>query len=129
MAIATARSDSPQLVSQLLSPFDMLSYFETICTAHAYGPALSDKVPIIQDALATMHVSASQCVMIGDTASDIQSGKICSCACTIAVRSGGFDSPYLENLQADYLLSSVDELPSLLSSELFRKQNSVEKSH
>jgi phosphoglycolate phosphatase len=61
-----------------------------------------------------LDVAPSECLMIGDTTVDIRAGRAAG-AQTIGVLSGFGDHKELSRVGADHILTSVADLPALLT--------------
>ena len=60
-----------------------------------------------------LNINPNETIMIGDTISDIHAGLNAKCSKVLGVLTGGYKKNELHN--ADFILSSIDELPEYIS--------------
>ena len=114
MAIVTARVETPAQIRQLLAPTGIDAYFERIISHESNAPYAKDKTGLIAQVLRDLDRQPFETLMVGDSGSDIVSGKLAGLALTVGVTSGGVEREVIESFAPDYVLESVLELPSLL---------------
>jgi phosphoglycolate phosphatase len=86
---------------QILEQFDITKFFEVVATTDQVDRGKPDPA-IVYKSCSELRVDPKQCVIIGDTTSDIKAGKAAGCT-VIGVR-----------IQADYHIESLDELLSII---------------
>ncbi|MEP6583486.1 MAG: HAD-IA family hydrolase [Ginsengibacter sp.] len=82
----------------------------------------SDEVPegrphpyMIQQLMRNLHISSAEDVVkVGDTKVDIEEGKNAGCWIVVAVTTGAYSKESLIKYQPDYILDSLESLPSLI---------------
>ncbi len=110
LAIVSARGEQSTL--DFLDRFDLKSYFHTIVTAQTCRFTKPYPDPILY-AAAQMGVSASVCLMVGDTVPDILAGKRAG-AQTVGVLCGFGQETELRRAGADLILPQTSLLAQVL---------------
>jgi HAD superfamily hydrolase (TIGR01549 family) len=123
LAVVSARDERTTL--QFLEHFNLLPYFDVIVTAQTCDRTKPFPDPV-ECAAQQMGLSASQCVMVGDTIVDVLAGKSAG-AQTIAVLCGFGTQRELQRAGANLIVSSTADITALFeykSDEIpsFRKQ-------
>jgi phosphoglycolate phosphatase-like HAD superfamily hydrolase len=113
MAVVTARSHG--LTHSFLNQSEMSDFFPHVATAQTCRHTKPYPDPILW-AAKKMGVSPADCLMIGDTAADIQSGKAAG-AQTAGVLCGFGEQEELEAAGADIILKNTTDLLELLSGD------------
>ena len=81
-----------------------------------FGSLTSDKAGLALSAISDFSVSKEEAVLIGDTKFDVRSAKQAGIEC-IGVRYGFSEEGELEREGADYIVSDVNEIFSLIAGE------------
>lgn len=109
MAVVSARDEHTTM--HFLEHFDLLPYFDVIVTAQTCDRTKPFPDPV-ECAAQQMGLSASQCVMVGDTIVDVLAGKSAG-AQTIAVLCGFGTQRELERAGANLIVSSTADIAAL----------------
>lgn len=113
-AIATARFGH---VNDLPKDLHDLGFFLNFSSLHLReSEALNwqDKVPQISRILKELEISPENAIIIGDTPSDVISGKAAKLFGTIAVLSGGIKENVLRSSEPNLIINTIADLPSAL---------------
>jgi phosphoglycolate phosphatase-like HAD superfamily hydrolase len=110
LSIISARGQKS--TSRFLAQFDLASLFKVVVTGQTCRHTKPYADPI-EWAASRMGVTASACLMVGDTVVDILCGKKAG-AQTVGVLCGFGDQKELEKAGADYILDNPTELIDLL---------------
>lgn len=110
LAVVTARGETGTLT--FLEHYHIGQYFKKIASAQTAPRTKPYPDPILWVAK-QLGISASSCLMIGDTVVDIKAGRAAG-AQTVGVLSGFGEETELRNSGADLILPSVADLPSIL---------------
>ena len=121
MAVISARDERTTLA--FLKQFDMLSLFQCVATAHTCEHAKPYPDPILW-AAQKMGVSASSCLMVGDTTVDIRAGKSAG-AQAVGVLCGFGREVELRNAGADLIIATPAALPALLGIDQHRSDSAA----
>jgi phosphoglycolate phosphatase/pyrophosphatase PpaX len=112
LALITMRYVPKNTVTEELEQFGLAKCFTHILTAlDTLKPKPSPEALI--KAITAMDVSMCDCVIVGDSVTDIQAGKSAG-AMTVAVLSGLFSRKELANKHPDLILKNATELPPFL---------------
>lgn len=112
LALVTMRHVSREKVIEELEKLGLAKYFQTVVTA------LDTKFPkpspeALLQCASKMAVQISDCLIVGDSVSDIKAGKSAG-ATTVGVLSGIYSRKELEREKPDLILESVNILPDFL---------------
>ncbi len=110
--VALATSKPHIFARQVLENFNLTQYFDIIVGAEFDGTR-NMKKDVIIEVLNQLPKSIKSPIMVGDRKEDIIGAKACSLP-SVGVRFGYAEENELENAGADYIVSTVDELKSLL---------------
>ena len=109
MTVATSRGlDS---LEDLLTGMGIIQYFDHLLGADSVTKHKPDPEPVLQT-LRTMHMDASQTLVVGDMPVDILMGSRAGCK-TCAVTYGNATREELEEAGADYMIVDMRELVKL----------------
>lgn len=111
MSLVTVRGE--RTARAFLNQFDLGPYFSTIVSGQSCPHTKPYPDPILY-AAKSMGVAPENCLMIGDTTVDIQSGKAAG-AQTVGVLCGFGEENELRRAGADVILSVTTHLTSLLN--------------
>ena len=109
LALITMRFVPEAAVALELKRFGLAQYFTSVVTAlDTQNPKPSPEALI--KAANHLNVNLCECVVVGDSISDVRAGKAARIA-TIGVLSGLFKHEELASVQPDLILNTVNELP------------------
>ena len=120
MAVVSAGEDTRTLA--FLDMFELRPYFNVIVTALTVERTKPYPDPIVY-AAKEMGVSASECLMIGDTIVDIRAGKAAG-AQTVGVLCGFGEEQELREKGADEILQGTWQLGNMLKSNVIASERS-----
>lgn len=106
-SLVSLRRNTPNLLEQL-ARLGIRGHFQKVLTGHSEADGWDVKVELIRNEL-----QDNEGIIIGDTEADIVTGKHLGMT-TIAVMSGIRDGAFLAELQPDYQLDSINEVPAIL---------------
>ncbi len=111
--ISLATSKPYAFAKKIIEEFDIAKYFDVVIGAEFDG-SLGTKEQIIKKALSELGVEdLSSVVMIGDRKHDIIGAKKCGVK-SIGVRVGYAQENELEDVGADYIIDTIEELTEFL---------------
>ena len=113
LAVITMRFMPKELILCELAQHGLASYFTSIVTA-LDTPKPKPSPEALTKALTGMDVQVCDCVVVGDSVVDITAGKAAG-ARTIAVLTGMYTREELSEVQPDYIINDITELPRLLA--------------
>ena len=106
MTVATSRGlDS---LKDLLTDMGIIQYFDYLLGADSVTKHKPDPEPVLQT-LRTMHIDASQVLVVGDMPVDILMGKRANCR-TCGVTYGNATRKELKEAGADYIIDDIKDL-------------------
>jgi len=112
LALITMRNVPKTTITKELEKFNIAHYFTHIITAQdTHKPKPSPEALI--KTLQAIDVQICDCLIIGDSVSDIKAGKAAG-AITAAVLSGLFSQQELAKLNPDLILKDVTQLPNFI---------------
>jgi HAD superfamily hydrolase (TIGR01509 family) len=112
LALITMRNVPKTTITKELQQFGLANYFTHIITAQdTHKPKPSPEALI--KTLQAIDVQICDCLIIGDSVSDIKAGKAAG-AKTAAVLSGLFSQQELAKLNPDLILKDVTQLPNFI---------------
>jgi HAD superfamily hydrolase (TIGR01509 family) len=112
LALITMRNVPKTTITKELQQFGLANYFTHIITAQdTHKPKPSPEALI--KTLQAIDVQICDCLIIGDSVSDIKAGKNAG-AKTAAVLSGLFSQQELAKLNPDLILKDVTQLPNFI---------------
>lgn len=106
-----------------LKRFNLKSYFDAIVTRDDSEKVKPDPDPILM-ALGEMNATPHEAIVVGDGVMDILAAKAAGVA-SVAVATGPFTSERLLQVEPDYLLGSVNDLPTLIDSIITTGESSA----
>jgi HAD superfamily hydrolase (TIGR01509 family) len=112
LALITMRNVPKQAIINELEHFNIAQFFTHVITAmdtHKPKPSPEALIKTVK----TMNVQMCDCIMVGDSISDIKAGKAAG-AKTVAVLSGLFFHGELAREQPDFILKDATVLPNLI---------------
>lgn len=107
--LVSLRRNNDALMSEL-EHLELKQYFKEAISGHTDGEGFELKKQIIKEL-----VNDSETLVVGDTEADVLAAKQLKCH-SVAVLSGIRSEQILAELRPDYLISSVIELPQIISS-------------
>lgn len=111
MAIVTGGNHK---IYDVLAHHDIVGYFASVVHCeHVHAPK-PDPEGFLK-ALAELHITPDQAIMVGDTPNDIFAGKNGGAWNTVAITHGYGNRADLVAADADYIVDSLDELEILLT--------------
>jgi len=120
LALITMRNVPTITITKELQQFGLAHYFIHIITAQDTSKPKPSPEALIK-ALKAMDVQICDCLVVGDSSSDIKAGKAAGTK-TAAVLSGLYTKQELAKLKPDLILRDATELPSHISSnEILQK--------
>ena len=115
--IGICTSDDRQPTVETVEMLNLSEYVEDIKCGD--DPISSKPAPEpIWEICSNLDIDVSNCLMIGDTISDIHGGINAKCGKVVGVLSGGYDNADLGH--ADKILNSIDELPEYLEEVMMK---------
>jgi HAD superfamily hydrolase (TIGR01509 family) len=112
LAVITMRFMPKQLIFEELEQYGLAKYFAHIVTAlDTHQPKPSPEALI--KAVEALDVQMCECVIVGDSVSDVKAGKAVSIR-TVALLSGLYSFDELAVTEPDLLLNDVSELPKYI---------------
>jgi HAD superfamily hydrolase (TIGR01549 family) len=100
-------------ISRRLDVWKLKEYFQSVITPDDVADFKPSPHPFVK-AMEELRVKPKECFVIGDEPVDMIGGKKAG-ATTIGLPQGFFRREELENAGADYILSSLDNLASIVS--------------
>jgi len=100
LKVSIASSSSPSDLTALLDQTGLADFFRNYSSAHDVEES-KPSPDVIEAALAKIHLSAAEAILIGDTPYDITAARRAGCA-TLAFRCGGFSDQELHGALAVY---------------------------
>ncbi|MCD7807432.1 MAG: HAD hydrolase-like protein, partial [Lachnospiraceae bacterium] len=127
--LAVASSKTEDLVKEILEHFELDQYFE-VMAGSVPGEPDSTKEDVINDALNRLFhyrmIKKDSVIMVGDRCFDVDAAKEVGLT-SVAVRYGYAPEGELEESEPDYIVSTVEELTSLLLSTQLQGEDFVMK--
>ena len=112
LALITMRNVPSTAITKELENFGLARYFVYIVTARdTHKPKPSPEALV--RTLKAMNVQVCECLIVGDSPSDIRAGKAGG-AKTVAVTSGLYTKEELANLNPDLILKDANQLPNYI---------------
>jgi phosphoglycolate phosphatase len=112
ISMACVTNKPEKFTLPLLEHLGLKDYFQFIASGDSYPVMKPAPLPLLE-AAKFFSVDVRQCLMVGDSISDIQAGK--RAGFKTAVVSYGYAGKYtLDELEADYKLDRIDQLTGLL---------------
>ncbi|MFB3889413.1 MAG: HAD family hydrolase [Candidatus Bathyarchaeia archaeon] len=112
LAVITMRFMPKEEIASELEQFDLAKYFSHIVTAMDTRKPKPSPEALIK-AVKSMDLQMCECVIVGDSVSDIHAGKAAGAA-TVAVLSGLYTHEELALACPDLILRDVTELPKFI---------------
>lgn len=113
--LVLATSKPEEFAKRILEHFDLARYFHYIGGSDM-GEARSTKAAVIEYDMSTLGITdPSKCIMVGDREHDVIGSRECGIDC-VGVLFGYGSREELENVNAAYIVETVEELGSLLRS-------------
>lgn len=118
VAIVTARTQLPEEVEHTIDHLGLNKHIHVISTLgephlQTYNMTPTLKCKQIDDVCRRLDVGPEQCLIAGDSPTDITSGKAAGVGVTVALLSGGVARDVLERTSPDLLLETVVDMPGL----------------
>jgi HAD superfamily hydrolase (TIGR01549 family) len=102
-----------QRITRRLDVWKLKQYFESVITPDDESDFKPSPQPFIR-AMVQLQVQAADCFVIGDEPVDMIGGKKAG-ARTVGLPQGFFSREELERAGADYIISSLNQLPSIVT--------------
>ncbi len=114
MAIATARLSTAEEVRADIETFEWHTHIAAIHPRPGEHVHWTDKTTQIQEICRTFETDPKDVMLVGDVPPDITSARQAGIGTAVAVLSGGIRREILEAAKPDFLLESVEQLPTIL---------------
>lgn len=109
LALITMRNVPKTAVTKELANFGLAQYFTYVITAQDTSKPKPSPEALVR-ALKAIDVQVSECLIVGDSPSDIKAGKAAG-AMTVAVISGLYSKQELVKLNPNLILKDANQLP------------------
>jgi pyrophosphatase PpaX len=116
LGVVTGKYRKPVL--EVLNHFHLNSLFEVVVTAYEVK-SHKPSPKIVFEAARRLGVEAAECVVVGDSPSDAESGK-CARALTVAISRETSLKRQLEETEPDLIIENIRELPTAIYTLLQR---------
>ncbi len=111
--LCLASSNERNVIEKIIADFKLASFVDAFVSLDDITKGKPDPEMILKSAQ-KLHLDPRECVMIGDTAYDIQAGQRAGCGATVAVLTGVFTREQLEPQKPTLILPHVKDLVQYL---------------
>ena len=112
LKLGLVTNNSKSATDLTLKRLNLQPFFDAVVTRDDCEEMKPDAAPILK-ILTELHVSADEAILVGDGVMDVMAARAAGMA-SAAVTTGPFPIPRLLKAQPDYVLGSINDLPSLV---------------
>jgi pyrophosphatase PpaX len=109
LAVVSAARSAPDFIARQ----GLADYFATIVSGGDSKEHKPHPEPVFV-ATQRLGIRADEAIMVGDTTADIEAGKAAGVAATIGITHGFADRTMLEDVGADYIVDTLEELEQVI---------------